>query len=311
MDCLGFLYILISKYMKYEYIIIGAGPSGLSAAIYLGRANKNTLVVYGGPRRTSLALHIQNYLGFSDITGPELLAKGMEQAKSFGVEFAVATVNKVNKNADTFEILTAKDKFLAKKVIVASGIDDVLPAVDNMFEFMGETFFTCLDCDGYRMNGKKVCIIGKGDYSARTALAVKQLHTEKIVLCLESEEDLSSEYKRRLWQEKIEIIIKRAIHINGLNGQVESIVFADESSIDCECVLSDLGYTRNDSFMSELLLKRSESGYIETNENFETSVPKLFVVGPINTGPDQVSVAVGEGARGAMHAIETDLDLKV
>lgn len=295
--------------MRYDCIIIGAGPSGLSAAIYFGRANKNTLVVYGGPRRTSLSQHIQNYLGFSNITGSELLSKGMEQAKSLGVEFVVANVNKINKVEDAFEILTAKDKFLTKKVIVASGIDDVLPTIDNIFEFIGETFVTCLDCDGYRMNGKRVCIAGKGDYSARTALAIKQLHTEKIVLCLESEEGLSLEYKQKLKQEKIEIISKKATHLDGLNGQVASVVFEDGTSTSCEYVLSDLGYTRNDSFLSGLSLKRSESGYIKTNDNFETSIPNLFVVGPINTGPDQVSVAVGEGARAAMHAIESDLDL--
>ncbi|EKD46813.1 MAG: FAD-dependent pyridine nucleotide-disulfide oxidoreductase [uncultured bacterium] len=295
--------------MKYDCIIIGAGPSGLSAAIYFGRANKKTLVIYGGPRRTSLSLHIQNYLGFQDITGQELLSKGMEQAKAYGVQFVLETVSGIKKNEEMFNVSTVKDKFSAKKVIVASGIDDVLPSIDNIFEFIGETFFTCLDCDGHRMNGKKVCIIGKGDYSARTALAIKQLHTEKIVLCLESEEGLSSEYRHRLEDEKIEIVTKKAMHLDGANGLVNSVIFADKTSVDCECVLSDLGYTRNDSFLSELSLERSESGYIRTDENFESSVPGLFVVGPINTGPDQVSVAVGEGARAAMHAIESELNL--
>lgn len=309
MDCLDFPYILIFDRMKYDCIIIGAGPGGLSAAIYLGRANKKTMVVYSGLRRTSLAVHIQNYLGFSDVTGQELLAKGMQQAKSFGVDFMLATVNKLEKKDDIFEISTNSAKFLAKKVIVASGINDVLPPIDNIFEFMGETFLTCLDCDGFRINGKKVCIVGNGDYSARTALAVKQLHSEKIVLCLETEEGLSPKYKQRLKKEKIEVIIKKVAHINGLNGIIDSLIFSDETLIDCECVLSDLGYIRNDSFLSELNLERSESGCMKTDENFETSTPSLFAIGPINTGPDQVSVAVGEGAKAAMHAIESDLKL--
>lgn len=296
--------------MIYDCIIIGAGPGGLSAAIYLGRAHKKILVVYGGPRRTALSSHIQNYLGFLDISGPELIEKGIEQAKRYGAEFVMATVKKVKKKNNVFNIETTREIFTSKYLVAASGIDDILPGIDNIFEYLGETFFTCLDCDGWHLSGKKVCIIGKGDGAARTALAIKKLYGSEITILSGHKNGITGPYKKRLLGEGIKIMEKSATHINGKNGKAENIVLDDGSILECERILSDLGYERNDHFLSGMNLERSKSGYIETDEHLESSVGKLFAVGPINTGPDQISVAVGEGARAAMRIIESELDLK-
>ena len=295
--------------MVYDCIIIGAGPAGLSAAIYLGRANKKTLLVYGGPRRTALAAHIQNYLGFIDVSGPELLNRGMEQAEKYGVKIIVAAVKKTRQKDETFEIDTAEGMFSARNIVAASGIDDVLPDIDNIYEFIGETFYTCLDCDGYHLIGRRVCIIGQGDGTARTALAAKQLYTDKIAVCAGEDSSMGEGYLNRLQREDIRLIQKNAVHINGKNGVVESVILDDDSILECDCILSDMGYARNDSFLSDLQLERSRDGFIKVDENYESSVKRLYVVGPLNTGPDQVSVAVGEGARCAMHIVETELSL--
>lgn len=294
--------------MIYDCVIVGAGPGGLSAAIYLGRAHKETLLVYQGYRRTSLAKHIQNYLGFEDITGPELINKGLRQAELYKVETLVATTTKVSFRKGFFSIETSKKNITARSVVVAPGIDDVLPDIDNTHEFMGETFFTCFDCDGYHMTDKHVCIIGNGDSSARTALAVSQTYTEKVTLCTGKDDKVSPEYLGKLKKQNIAIIRKKAIHLNGREGKIESVEFEDGSSIKCDCVLSDLGYTRNDDFLSGIELKRSKTGYIEVDEHYESSQKGLFVVGPLNTGPDQVTVAVGEGAQAAMHIIKSGFD---
>ncbi len=121
---------------EYDCIIIGAGPGGLSAAIYLGRAHKKTLLVYGGPGRTAHAAHIQNYFGFDDISGQELIDRGMRQAQKYGVEVLLARVKDVRKMENGFEVATAQKTFSAQNVIVASGIDDVMPEIDNIFEFL-------------------------------------------------------------------------------------------------------------------------------------------------------------------------------
>jgi len=290
--------------MLYDCVIVGAGPAGLSAAVYLGRAHKKTLLIYQGYRRTSLAKHIQNYLGFADISGPELINKGLKQAERYKVETLVATVIKINKREKLFEVETPAKIVRTQNVIVASGIDDILPDINNMHEFMGETFFTCFDCDGYHMTQKHVCVLGSGDGSARTALAVKQTYAKKVTLCLNRENNISSEYIEKLKHEGITLIQKEAVHLEGEAGKIERVKFEDGSLLRCDCVLSDLGYNRNDSFLSDIVLERSETGYIKVDQRYESSQKGLFVVGPLNTGPDQVTVAVGEGAQAAMYIIE-------
>jgi thioredoxin reductase (NADPH) len=295
--------------MIYDCIVIGAGPAGLSSAIYLGRARKKTLLIHSAPMRTSLAVHINNYLGMDDVSGPELIELGLKQAQRYGVEVLLATVRNIEKQ-DVFKVWTAEGIYSARYVIVASGINDVLPEIDNLYDFMGETFFTCFDCDGYRMTDKNVIILGRGDGSARTALAIKQTYTDRITILAGKDSKISNEYLARMNQEKIKVINKSAVHLNGDSGIVNSAVLDDGSVIECDCVLSELGYERNDSFLLGLDVKRSKPGYIEVDSHYETSIPGLFAIGPVNTGSDQVPVAVGEGAAAAMHIIESEFKLE-
>jgi thioredoxin reductase (NADPH) len=296
--------------MVYDCIVIGGGPGGLSSAIYLGRANKKVLLIYSGPMRTSLSVHINNYVGFDNITGPDLLEAGMEQAKKYGVEVVLSTVRDVSKE-DVFKVVTSEGIFQSRYIVAASGINDILPDIDNISDFLGETFFTCLDCDGYRMTGKRAIIIGNGDGVARTALAVKQIYTDKITVCTGKDNKISVEYMDKMRAEKIKVVNKGVKHLNGtVPCCITSVVLEDDSEIECDCVLSDMGYARNDSFLMGLDLKRSKAGFIEVDGNYESSVKGLFAVGPLNTGPDQVSVAVGQGAVAAMHIIESDFDLE-
>lgn len=290
--------------MIYDCIIIGAGPAGLSAAIYLGRAHKKTLLIYSGPMRTSLAVHINNYMGLDDISGNELIEIGLKQVQKYGVEILISTVKSITKK-NVFNVITSQGNFSSEYVIVASGINDILPDIDNLFEFMGETFFTCFDCDGYRMTDKNLFLIGNGDGVAKTALAVKQTYTDKITIFTSKENKISYKYIKKLEQENIKIINKNIKHLNGDNGIIESVILDDDSTLKCDCIHSDLGYERNDSFLQELYLKRNPTGYIEIDLHYESSLKGLFVIGPLNTGPDQVSVAVGQGVAAAMHIIES------
>lgn len=296
--------------MVYDCIIIGAGPAGLSSAIYLGRAHKRTLLIYSAPMRTSLAVHINNYMGFDDISGNELIEIGLNQAQKYGVKVVVSTVKNIVEDK-TFKVSTSSETFSSKYVIVASGINDILPDIDNLFDFLGETFFTCFDCDGYRMTNKNLFLIGNEDGVVRTALAVKQTYTNKITIFTGKENKISNEYIKKLESENIKLINKNIKHLNGNNGIIESVVLDDDSTLKCDCIYSDLGYERNDSFLKELNLKRSTTGYIEIDSHYESSLKNLFVIGPLNTASDQVSVAVGEGATAAMHIIESEFKLEV
>lgn len=253
-----------------------------------------------------MARHIQNFMGTEDISGPSLINKGLKQAKLYGTEALAGTVTKVFFEKNKFFVESSKGNFETRNLIVASGINDILPEIDNVGEFMGETFFTCFDCDGYHLTDKKVCIIGEGDGSARTALAVRQTYSKDVTLCVQKRNDISDEYLKKLEDQNIKIVQKKITHLIGTEGKLEKVEFEDGSKSPFDCVLSDLGYTRNDSFLSSLDLEKSERGYYKVDEHYESSQKGLFIIGPLNTGPDQVSVAVGQGAISAMHIIETE-----
>jgi thioredoxin reductase (NADPH) len=171
----------MGKDKVYDCLIIGAGPGGLQAAIYLGRYNRDVILIDRGGGRTYHARAIENFLSQKVITGKEIIAIGMEQAGSFGVRIERARVTKVLKN-EHFEVGTEKDEFYAKFVIVPSGGYDNLPPVENIFKFLGTSFFTCVDCDGYKTTGKKMIIIGNSINTVRLAFGMKEMFTKDITL---------------------------------------------------------------------------------------------------------------------------------
>lgn len=283
----------------YEAVVIGAGPAGLSAAIYLGRAHRKTLLIYQGLGRTALAVHINNYLGLRDISGKELIERGLEQAKSFDVQIINSTVKRVKKE-NQFQIETPSGVFYSDYLIVATGVNDVLPDIDDLYEFLGKSFFTCSDCDAYNMTNKKAVVIGIDDKGAKEALEIRKLYSNDVTFLLNGK--ISIKIKNELEKRNIKIIEKVAKAIKGENGQIKSLILEDNSVLECDCVLSRLGYEKNDSFLT-LEVKRNEKMQILVSEFYESSVKSLFVIGPLNQHGDQVSVAVGEGSIAARKII--------
>lgn len=282
----------------YDCIIIGAGPGGLQAAIYLGRYNRNVLLIDRGGGRTWHARHIENFLTQKAISGKEIIELGMEQAKSFNVKTKKGLVTKIIKK-DYFEVYTGDDKYLSKFVIVSSGVYDNLPPIENVHKFLGTGFFTCVDCDGYRTMNKKLVIIGNHIKSVHLAVAMREMFTKDITLMLYTNK-VSDEYKEELSEENIRLIIGRPTKIIG-DKKIEAVELKDGQRVECEVIMSHFGYKLNDAFLSELNLKKDREGikYI-VNSTYESSLSGLYIVGPLNQGNDQVVIAAGEGAVAAI-----------
>jgi len=290
----------------FDCIIVGASPGGLQAAIYLGRYNRQVLLIDRGGGRTRHAAHIENYFGHRRISGLEIITLGLEQARSFNVRILEGAVSNIRKKQE-FEVAAEDSIYRSKNLIVATGGRDNIPEVANVSRFFAESFFTCLDCDGYRATGKKLVILGNSIQSVRLAFAMKQIYTKDIGLILSSYEPPES-YVEELKSEGIRLISGRPVRIIG-KDRMESIELADGRSIDCEVIMSNFDLTLNDEFLSGLNLKKDSSGirYV-TDRNYESSVKGLFILGPL-TGHDQVAIAVGEGAISAIEINGRLLDL--
>ncbi len=282
----------------YDCIIIGAGPGGLQAAIYLGRYNKNVLLIDRGGGRTQHAKHIENFLTQKAISGREIIELGLEQAKSFNVKIEKGLVTKVLKKRH-FEIYAGEKKYLSKFVIVSSGVYDNLPSIENLHKFLGISLFTCIDCDGYRTTNKKLVIIGNHIKSVHLAIAMKEMFTKDITLVLYTNK-VPDDYKEELSDENIPLIIGRPVRIIG-DETMKALELQDGRIIPCEVIMSHFGYKLNDSFLSELNLKKDRDNFKHiVSSTYESSLSGLYIVGPLNQGNDQVIIAAGEGAVAAI-----------
>lgn len=281
----------------YDSIIIGAGPGGLQAAIYLGRYRRDVLLIDRTGGRTWHAKHIENFLSQKLITGEEIITKGMEQAKSFGVKIEKGKVTSVTKR-DHFEVQTEKDVYHSLFVIVSSGVYDILPPVENLYSFFGTCFFTCVDCDGYRTTGKKMVILGNDIEAVNHAFAMREMYTPDITVILDSPR-IPPEYEEELKDENIRFVAGRPVRLVGKEN-LEAVELDNGHRIACEVIMSTYGYHRNDDFLSGLPLKRNPGGYFITDPHYESSLSGLYIVGPLNTGHDQVVIAAGEGAVAAI-----------
>lgn|SRR5208283_193199 len=291
----------------YDCIIVGAGPGGLQAAIYLGRYNRNVLIIDRSGGRTMHARHIENFLTQKAISGKEIIALGMEQAKNFNVSIERSTVTRILKKGH-FEVYAEDTAYYAKSVIVSTGVNDNLPEVDNIYKFLGTSFYTCVDCDGYRTVGKKLAVIGNSIYTVRLAFAMKEMYTKDLTLILVSF-DPPEDFREALQDEGITLIQGRPVRLLG-GAQMEAIEMEDGRRIRCEAVMSNFGFRLNDNFLSELHLARDGRAFkYKTDHNYESSVRGLYIVGPLNTGHDQVVIAAGEGAVAAIEINKSLLDL--
>ncbi|MEW6585221.1 MAG: NAD(P)/FAD-dependent oxidoreductase [Nitrospirota bacterium] len=282
----------------YDCIIVGAGPGGLQAAIYLGRYNRNVLLIDRGGGRTLHAKQIENFLSWNSISGKEIIDKGIDQAKAFGASIEAGRVTGIAKSG-LFHISADKKLFLSEFVIVSSGVRDNIPNIRNLHKFFGKSFFTCVDCDGYNTTGKKLVIIGDSIETVRLAFAMKQMFTKDITLILISYSP-PADFRGELSAEAIELIQGAPREIIGTE-KMEAIELEDGRRFACDVILSDFGFELNDDFLAGLSLQRdSRSGHYVVSRNYESSLTGLYIIGPLNTGQDQAVIAAGEGAAAAI-----------
>lgn len=282
----------------FDCIIIGAGPGGLQAAIYLGRFRRNILIIDRGGGRTAHAKSIENFLTQKAIAGTKIIELGMDQARSFGVRIEKALVTSLLKK-EYFEVIAGDLRYRGKFVIVSTGVQDNIPALKNLHNYFSTSFFTCVYCDGYKTIDKKLVIIGNTIESVKLAFAMQEIYTRDVSLILYFH-DPPVQYQEELRDRGIVLVKGEPVSILG-KERMEAVELRDGRHIPCEVIMSSFGFKMNDAFLKGLDLKRDvQRRSFVVNRSYESSVNGLYVVGPLNTGNDQVVIAAGEGAVAAI-----------
>jgi thioredoxin reductase (NADPH) len=290
----------------YDTIIIGGGPAGLSAAIYLSRYNRSVLALDRGDGRWNTHEHNENYLGFPDgIDTRELRKRGVKQAEKFGAHIQTDVVTEVRKESETFTVTTPNTTHTARSLIIATGVKDLQPTVPNWHEYWGKSLFWCITCDGYKTRGKKVTVIGNSNDAATTCLQFLNFtqHLTYITNCVNGTCSINKENIDNLKKHNINFIEGYIENLKGTDGQIQEIELEDGTRIETDYMINQQGNSPNSQLAISLGVQTDPPGYILVNEHQKTNIPHLYAAGDVTKiFSHQVATAVHEGATAAESA---------
>ena len=267
----------------YDTIIIGAGPAGISASLYLTRAGINTLVIYKDLGTLTKAEKIENYYGsFPFISGKELAEKGINQSKELGTSFVKEEVLSIDFDGN-FIISTTSNSYKAKTILIATGNVIKKLKIKGLDDFISKGVSYCAVCDGFFYRGKKIAVIGASKYTIHELDYLKNLAKE--VYLLTNGESLEEEINIP----NVTVIKDKIIEVTG-NNKVENIILENQT------LNIDGIFVANDSLDADKISKKigviTEKNLIKVNEKMETNIPGIYAAGDCIPGIKQVSKAV-------------------
>lgn len=288
----------------YDIIIIGAGPAGITAAIYAARSNLNVLVIEGeslGGKLTKIH-EIENYPGFSTVGGNELADNMLNHLKAFGIEIKLGLVKKIIDGQIKKIILEDDEELECKAIIIATGTKEKLLDVPNSKEFIGKGISYCAVCDGFFYRKKDVVVVGGGNSAFQEALFLSSIANKVYII---TRRDIfradASVVEKAKNNEKIEIITKYlpkelVIENDRVNGlEIENVDTKETKVINCSGIFPYIGAIPNTSFVDLDIL--DENGYLIVDDNMATKIPGIYAAGDvINKKLRQVVTATNDGA---------------
>ncbi|MEB2301292.1 thioredoxin-disulfide reductase [Lysinibacillus xylanilyticus] len=310
----------MSEEKIYDVVIIGAGPAGMTAAVYTSRANLSTLMIERGIPGGQMANteEVENYPGFDTILGPELSTKMFEHAKKFGAEYAYGDVTEIIDGEEYKTIKSGAKEYKTRAIIVSTGAEYKKMGVPGEKELGGRGVSYCAVCDGAFFKQKNLVVVGGGDsaveegvYLTRFADKVTIVHRRDKLRAQKILQD------RAFANEKIDFIWNATVkEINEADGKVGSVTL--QSTVDG----TESDFATNGVFIYigmlpltkpfESLGILNDAGYILTNDNMETTVPGIFAAGDVREKSlRQIVTATGDGsiaAQAVQHYVEELLE---
>lgn len=287
---------------RYDVAVVGGGPAGLCAALWLARYLHKVVVVDSGDPRNWETRGINGYLGHQGIRSPELRAIGREECARYGVEFVSGIVDTaVNETGELFAIcLRGGLTIEAQRILLAIGIKDYWPPIPGLDACYGETVHVCPDCDGYETKGCKTVVVGKGRKAVGMALALTTW-TRQIVICTNGEPaDMEQELLDLIKPLNIPVLEAPIKCVVSRNKEIAGIELEGAMSLDCERLYFAIGQYPSDDLGAQLGCKRDQMGRLVIDDRNHTSVKNVFAAGDIAPGPQLAIAAAASGAIAAL-----------
>ena len=286
-------------------VIIGAGPAGISAALYAARGNMNPLVINNGIGALEKAEKIENYYGLEQpLSGKELYERGISQVEALGVRILDAEVLGIS-GFDTFTVKTTAGDFDTVSVILATGGKRSAPKIPGLKEFEGRGVSYCAVCDAFFYRGKEVAVVGNGEFALHEAEELRNVTQDVTIYTDGKEPEFSREHPIAVNTMKIQAI-EGDDKVSGLLMQSDTAAqdaeAPENSFYPADGVFVALGTAGSTEIARQMGAEISDKGNIKTDEEMATTIPGLFAAGDCTGGLLQVSKAVYEGSMAAISA---------
>lgn len=288
---------------SYDCIVIGAGPAGLSASLFLARYLRRTLTFHHNSPRNEYAHGVHGFLGHDGIRPLELLARGRDEVTGYGgliIEARVDTVEKIS--AERFRVISAGKTFEARRLLLATGLRDLTPDCPGFREFYGSSVHHCPDCDGYEVKDKRVAVLAH-DNNAAGFTANLLTWTRQLTLLTDGRE-ISNDDRAKLTA--LDIAIRREA-IVALEGdtparQLQRVLFSEGDPLECDALFFNLGTELATDFHETLGCRLDpECGLVWVDDTQQTSVDGVYAAGDVTPQSQLAIVAAAEGAMAAIH----------
>ena len=285
----------------YDTIIIGSGPAGITASLYIKRAGFNVLVISKEESVLSKAEKIENYYGFAEpISGKELEENGLKQAKRLGVEILKREIISIKYADNNYEVITANqskhEKYIARTVVLATGANRNIPNIKGIKEYEGRGISYCAICDAAFFRNKEVAVLGNGEYAIGEIEELLPV-AKSVTMLTDGKEYIEN----RSISEKLRVNNKKVREFRGTN-KIEEIEFEDNTKEKINGIFIAQGTASSLDFAKKIGA-RIENNYIIVNDQMETTVPNVYACGDCTGGILQISKAVYEGTKAGLAII--------
>jgi thioredoxin reductase (NADPH) len=278
--------------------VVGAGPAGLTAAIYLGRFRRSVRVIDAGASRAARIPRSHNHPGFpGGVAGRTLLARMRRQAETYGAEFLAGQVESLRPTKQGFTLETSVGPLAARKVILATGVIDREPRLSGAEDAVACGLLrVCPICDGYEVIGKTLGVIGHDDHAGREARFLTTYSRDVWLIHVGAPGDLTGEERRRLKRAGVGVIETPIERVVLDRRRIAALCFGPGEPKAFDALYSALGITPRSVLATDTGARLDRSGRLVVGEHQETSTPGLYAAGDVVRGLNQISVAQGEGA---------------
>lgn len=286
---------------RYDAVVIGGGPAGLAAALWLARYRLHVRLLDSGDPRNAPTWAVHGYLGLPEVPPLELRRIAREQAIAAGAELEAATVESVHGSCDDFRVRLSDERELgARRVLFATGLRDIIPEIPGLLDYYGTGIWHCPDCDGPSVEGLRVGVIGWGRQIAAFCMEMLTWTDQLTILTHGHGPALPDESREALDRFGIPWRTQPIAAIEGESGRLQRARFVDGSTGEFDAMFFHIAYGPGCSIPIELGCEATDEAILLVDKDFETSVPGIFAAGDVTPGSKLAIRAAADGTRAAI-----------